>query len=250
MIKFIEKCKSVKSIHTVGDCTLLRGDSIKIMRELIHRGFRAKCVASDPPYLLTSGGGTNQPMAGVFSKDQYDNGGHLVPCDIDWNDFMPLFYEIMTRGHAYVMANNRNVQPMLNAAEKAGFGFHNLLVWDKCTATPNRWYMKNCEFTGLFYKGKAQQINDCGAKACIRYQHTDVSDHPTEKPVSLMRYYIENSTDKGDIVIDPFAGSGTTGVACMQSGRKFLGIEMDESFYNTACKRLTAQNQNLQANLL
>jgi len=149
-----------------------------------------------------------------------------------------------------VMSNNRNIQPMLNAADKAGFGFHNLLVWDKVTATPNRWYMKNCEFTGLFYKGKAKQINNCSSMAGIRYPHKDESDHPTEKPVGLMEYYILNSTQPGDLVIDPFMGSGTTGIAAIKNGRRFIGIELEKEWFDVARKRIEGAMKNAQTRLI
>lgn len=210
----------------------------------------ADCIVCDPPYKLTTGGGRSGDagrMSGIFDLDNYDNGGQIVPCEIDWDDFMgPCFDALRDPGHAYFMANNRNVQPMLNAAEKAGFHFHNLLVWDKITATPNRWYMKNLEFTGFFSKGNAFYINDCSQKQLIRCPQKDESfgdsgkPHPTEKPVSLMKSYIINSTKPGEIVLDPFMGSGSTGVAALQAGRRFIGIEKEEKYFDMAVDRLQA----------
>lgn len=248
--------KAIKTMQQIGDCTLYLGDAQKILPGLIDDGLQADCTCMDPPYLLTSGG--NGPpsnaahirMSGIFRADKYDNGGHLVACDLDWGDFMPLVFAAMGRGHAYVMANNRNVQPMLNAAAAAGFGFHNLLTWDKGTATPNRWYMKNIEFTGMFYKGKARMINDCGSMSGIRMTHTDESNHPTEKPVELMKYYILNSTQPGDTVLDMFMGSGTTGVAAARTGRRFIGIEMDEAHFKTSLARIEKAYEYRQETLL
>lgn len=233
----------------IGDATLYHGDALEIMKALVEAGTRVHMICSDPPYLLTSGG---TPKGGLHERiggDGYNNGGHLVACDLDWNDFMPLFFQMMERGHAYVMANNRNVQLMLNAAEKAGFEFHNLLVWDKITATPNRWYMKNCEFTGLFYKGKAMAINDCSSMSCIRYAHSDDSEHPTEKPAALMEMYIRNSTKPGDVVLDPFMGSGTTGVAAIRAGRKFIGMELEKRWFDTAAHRIEMAGRHLQSDM-
>ena len=252
----------MKSI-IIGDCQLIHGDSIEVMERNSPGAYpeaTIKAIISDPPYKLTSGG-KNGLMGGCLDPDEYDNSGALVDCSIDWPDFMPLMHkalELSGGGHAYIMANNRNVQAMLNAAEAAGFGFHNILVWDKGAGTPNRWYMKNCEFTGLFYAGKAQRINDCGSMQLIRMPQVDASGefaidgkaHPTEKPVALMQHYIENSTQPGDIVLDPFMGSGTTGVAAIRSGRKFIGIEKDAEWFDVACKRLRAAYDNFQPSLL
>lgn len=62
--------------------------------------------------------------------------------------------------------------------------------------------------------------------------------HPTEKPVSLMKWAIEKYTKPGDTVFDPFMGSGTTGVACIKTGRNFVGIEISEGYYKVAEKRI------------
>jgi site-specific DNA-methyltransferase (adenine-specific) len=62
--------------------------------------------------------------------------------------------------------------------------------------------------------------------------------HPTEKPVELMKILIQNSTEGGQIVIDPFMGSGTTGVACKELNRNFIGIEIDEKYYEIAKRRI------------
>jgi site-specific DNA-methyltransferase (adenine-specific) len=221
----------------IGSATLYHGDMREILPTL---GECADLVLTDPPYKLISGGNTTGEMGGCFDKSEYDNSGSLVDCDIDWVDFMHLLYRCQKLGtHAYVMANNRNVQPMLNEAEKAGYDFHNLLVWDKGTATPNRWYMKNLEFIGFFKKGLAKYINDCGAKQLVFVPNENYDGHPTVKPVALMENYILQSTSAGDIVVDPFMGVGSTGIAAMRSGRKFIGIEKSEKWFNLAVKRLS-----------
>lgn len=225
----------------IGNATLYCGDMMAILPTLP----QVDLVCTDPPYLLTSGGNNQEWSIGDGS---YNNNGSIVQCDIHWTDFMPELYNVLKdNSHAYIMCNNRHVQNMLEAADDADFRFHNILVWDKLTATPNRWYMKNCEFTGFFYKGKAKYINNMGDMQLIRCPQENYGTHPTTKPVALMRHYIENSTKAGDIVIDPFMGSGSTGVAAIESGRKFIGIELDEKYFNESCQRL--ENCNKQSQL-
>lgn len=65
--------------------------------------------------------------------------------------------------------------------------------------------------------------------------------HPTPKPVALMMELVEQFTDPGELVVDPFCGSGTTGIACMRLGRRFIGIEKDAQYYDLACRRLEAE---------
>lgn len=220
---------------TIGDCTMYLGDALEIMPLLYGR---ANCVMTDPPYKLTSGGATAGGMHERMGGGEYDNGGSIVDCDLDWTDFMPHVAKLVDRGHVYVMANNRHLANCENAALAAGLRFHNWLIWDKRTAVANRWYMKNAEFCGLFFAGNAMPINNCSCKQLVSMPQVDETSHPTEKPVMLMRYWIENSTRPGDLVIDPFAGTGTTGVACMQGGRRFIGIEKSPKWYEVAVKRL------------
>ena len=226
----------IKKEIIIGDCRLLLGDCLEIMPLLD----KVNCVVTDPPYKLESGGMGGVNLGGKLSleKSNYTNNGLLVSCDLDWCDYMPLISSIVDRGHIYVMCNNRHVKTMLVEAEKSGMKFHNLLVWDKVSPTPNRWYMKGCEFIGFFYKGKAFHINDCGSKQLIRVPLPLDSVHPTVKPVALMEHYIQNSTQIGEVVLDPFMGSGTTGTACAKLGRKFIGIELDEDYFNIACERI------------
>lgn len=66
--------------------------------------------------------------------------------------------------------------------------------------------------------------------------------HPNQKPVSLMEYFIQTYTNPGDTVLDPYMGSGTTGVACARLGRRFIGVEILHDYFDTACKRIDAAN--------
>ncbi len=223
---------------TIGPCTLYHGDAMEILPTL-----KADLIVTDPPYKLTSGGGSprngQSRMSGKFNPKEYNNNGNIVECDIKWSDFMPLLYNTLNEnGHCYVMCNNRNIRAMLNAAHKSGLKFHNMLVWDKGNATPNRWYMKNCEFTGLFYKGRAFYVNDCGAKQLLYVPQEPYGGHPTPKPAMLMRHYIDQSSQPGQTVLDPFMGSCSTGEAAIRAGRKFIGIEKDKKWFDVSCERI------------
>jgi len=225
----------------IGRARLILGDC----RDVLPTLGGVDLVVTDPPYLLTYGG-HHGSFGGKLSVDVYDNKGGIVECATDWPEFMPLIYAALKpNAHAYIMANNRHVQNLLNSADAAGLKFHNLLVWDKGTATANRWYMKNLEFTGFFYKGKAFFINDCGAKQLIRCPNVLNSPHPTEKPAALMAHYISNSTQPDQTVLDPFMGVGSTGVAAIRSDRRFVGCEIEQKYFDIACKRIEgAQRQS------
>ncbi|HGG04779.1 MAG TPA: site-specific DNA-methyltransferase [Aliiroseovarius sp.] len=240
---------------TIGDCRLILGDMRAVLPELREsEGVRAHMVLSDPPYALTSGGNTTGEMGGCFAKGRYDNSGALFDL-VDWSDMAPLIREILRDdADAVIMTSDRELHRAQAAFMGAGFGFHRLLVWDKVTATPNRWYMPNAEFALYLYVGAARRIADCASKSMIRVRQKDVSQwfhgpdvahaarvaHPTEKPVELMRYWLENSTRVGELVVDPFMGAGSTLLAAAATGRCAIGIEKDEKWFNVAVARLQA----------
>jgi DNA modification methylase len=222
----------------IGNATLYLGDAIEVLPTLAP----ADLICTDPPYLVSKGGfAANLQLEGGFGgwmKD-YGNQGDIVDCSIEFADWMPLaFAALNDRAHAYFMTNGRNVRDMQDAGEIAGFRLHTLLVWDKRTALPNKYYQNVTEFALFMFKGKAKTINDPSSKNLVSIFQRDDSPHPTEKPVSLMQYWIGNSTDAGDTVLDPFMGSGTTGVAAAQLNRAFVGIEKDTKWFDIACRRI------------
>ena len=99
--------------------------------------------------------------------------------------------------------------------------------------------MKNIEFILMFRKGKARNINNLGSKTCIEVDNIIGNKvHPTEKPIDLLTILIENSSNAGETVLDNCMGSGTTGVACKNLNRHFIGIEKDEKYFEIAKNRI------------
>lgn len=226
----------MKRVEIIGDATLYLGECRDILPNLSD----ISVVVTDPPYLVTSGGfGEPEGGFGGWIKDSYDNKGKIVACDLDWTDWLPLIPSTLRDvAHVYIFSNDRNLSVARGAAEAAGLKFHRLLIWDKRAALPNRWYQQTCEFVLFMRQGKARMINDPSSKSLQSIFQRDESSHPTEKPVALCALYIKNSSDTGDTVLDPFMGSGTTGVAAIRSGRKFIGCEIDPKYFDIACHRI------------
>jgi len=215
------------------------GDCLDVLPQL--EAGSVGLVVTDPPYKLTSGGLSGVCTGGIFDPSVYDNKGRLfgVPKFSEW---VPAIARAMKpNADFYMMVNDKNMHEALDATEGAGFRLHNIIVWDRGSKTPNRWYMKTCEFILYLWQGRARTINDAGSSAlwsvpCKRGHRL----HPTEKPVELMEFPIENSTVRGQGVLDPFMGSGTTGVACVQTGRRFIGIEIEPKYFDIAVRRIEA----------
>ena len=230
---------------TIGAATQYCGDALEIMPQLQP----VDLVLTDPPYLVSKGGfASNLQLEGGFGgwmKD-YGNQGDIVDCGLSFDDWLPLAFNALgERAQAYFMTNGRNLKDMQTAAERAGFRLHTVLVWDKRTALPNKYYQNVTEFALFMFKGKAFTIADPASKNLVSIFQRDESNHPTEKPVELMSFWLRNSSKFGDLVCDPFMGSGTTGVAAIRAGRSFIGIEKDPAHFATACKRIEdAQRQS------
>ena len=198
---------------------------------------QADLIMTDPPYLLTSGGKSTGEMGGIFAHGRYDNSGALFPI-VPWAEMAPLLWAMCKPdADAIVMTSDREEGDARSALMGVGFQFHRLLVWDKITVTPNRFFMPNCEFGLYLWRGRAQRIVDCSAKQLVRVRQIDETDHPTEKPVALIWHWIRMCS-RGGTVIDPFNWSGSTMVACASLGLPGIGIEVNPAFYEAACARV------------
>lgn len=219
-------------------------------------------IVTDPPYKVTSRGSAGN-SGGMLQKDINKKGQVFAHNNIDCSEYAPEFYRVLKDGsHCYVMTNHINLIHMLNTftdlrtdeeKEKGikpyGFHFIKSLVWDKGNKIMGQYYMSQFEYILFFRKGKGVKINNCGTSdiLCVPNVKTKGEDgknlHDTEKPVELMRILIENSTRGGQVVLDPFMGSGTTGIACVESGRDFIGCEIDTHYFEIAESRIeTAQS--------
>ena len=226
----------------MSNITLKNGDVIDELSVISDNYFDMAVI--DPPYLMnkTTGGISK---TGFVDKWQGNLKGAdkkaSIQNDIKFEEWLPEVYRVMKENsHCYIWTNDKNLADLQRASEKVGFRLHNILIWKKNNCTPNRWYMKNCEFILFLYKGKAKPIKNMGSSQFFEHKNKNGKDkfHPTEKPVDLIKELIVNSSDEGDLVLDCFMGSGSTGVACIETNRKFYGVEIDKKYYNIAIERL------------
>ena len=217
---------------------LKMGDALEILRTIPSESI--DCVVTDPPYKIITGGDSNGKNS-IRPKGILKGNIELMRTVPKFSEWLPEIFRVLKNGtQNYVMVNSCNLLKMANEIEKVGFKIQNFLVWQKNNCTPSQFYMKNCEYTIFFRKGKSKYINDIGGSKTVHSFNNIISNkvHPTEKPIGLMEFYINNSTNENEIVLDPFMGSGTTGVACKNLNRKFIGIEMQEDYFNIASERV------------
>lgn len=201
-------------------------------------------IVTDPPYPTTSRGHAGN-SGGMFQKEINKKGKVFEHNNIDCTEYAPEFYRVLKEGsHCYVMTNHINLIKMLNVFTDCGFHFIKSLIWNKGNKIMGQYYMSQFEYILFFRKGYGKKINNCGTADILSVPNKKTKDangkniHDTEKPVELMKILIENSTQKGDIVLDPFVGVGATALACIESERDYIGIELDENYYNIAKERV------------
>lgn len=223
----------------MNDFTLYNEDCTEVLKQYPDSSF--DLVVTDPPYKTITGGDNNGANsvrpAGMLSGNRrlfsYQN-------TIKFSEWLPEVYRVLKEGtHCYIFTNSLNMKDLLIESENVGFKLHNILVWEKNNCTPSQFYMKNCEYVLFLRKGKAKWINNIGSSKTVHhFDNVRHKEHPTEKPVDLLKFYIANSSHEGDVVLDPFMGCGSTGIACNELNRRFVGIEIDKEYYDKACKKL------------
>ena len=175
------------------------------------------------------------------------------------NDWFPIFpnarfaelfheiYRVLRRDrHFYLFCDPETAFIAAPLAEAAGFKFWKPLIWDKQRIGMGYHYRSRYEFILFFEKGK-RKLHDLGI-ADIISQPRVIKGYPTEKPVEVSEVLIRQSTDPGALVIDPFMGSGSVGVAAIKNGRAFRGADIADSSLTWAEPRLVESGGVLEEN--
>ena len=227
--------------------SLYNTDAIECLKTLDNDS--VDLIVSDPPYRVSQHG--HSGLGGIFKtkvgEDKKLNGKLFEHNEVDVNDYAGELYRVLKPdSHCYIMTNDRNLQNFMNVFTNIGFNFCKLLIWDKQNKITNQYYMNQVEYILFMYKGRNKQINNCGTSNLISVNNVKnkTHNHPTEKPVELMEILIKNSTNEGDLVLDPFVGVGATPVACQNLKRNFIGCEIDKKYYDTTMERLNSGLNN------
>lgn len=224
---------------SINNTRLIKGNCMDILKNI--RDKSIDLVVTDPPYKLVQGGCTNKAVRLKGATD-LQSGSVFTNNSIKFSEWLPEVYRVLKENtHCYIMSNDRNLKELLVESEKVGFKLLNILVWKKTKHSPNRYYLKNAEFIVFLRKGKAININNMGSFQCVEFENVKEKTHPSDKPINMLRSFIENSSKENDLVLDPFMGAGSCGIATLiaKEKRKFIGIELDENFYNVAVNKIS-----------
>lgn len=225
----------------IGDCRLILADC----REVLPTLGKVDAVVTDPPYSISVAGSMQKRRDGSRRLDFFEG-------DDDWTAMTALVVDawrmslalLPVSGSAYAYCGHRQFGPLIDAAEAAGYSTR-FLVWSKPCPPPamkGNGYRAAAELCVYVYgPGRtfsADQTPNVIVADTFRHGQPGKVDHPTQKPLATICPLVETSTVVGDLVLDPFMGSGTTGVACVNLGRAFIGIEREPSYFDIACRRI------------
>ena len=209
-------------IERIGNATLYLADCMDVLPILD----KVDAVITDPPY-------DEKTHSGHLSKvvNRQDLGFDKL---LDFQKFIDICVEKASRWVIMTCATSHVLESM-NREDFIRMG-----IWVKPNGAP--------QFTGdrpgtgwesvaIFHRKGRKKWNGGGHHA-VWITNIESGQHPTQKPIFLFSKFIEQFTDNNNLILDPFMGSGTTGVAAIQMGRKFIGIEREESYFNIACERI------------
>lgn len=161
-------------------------------------------------------------------------------------------------GSIYVFYSKEEILYLKQSIEEFGGYWKSEIIWHKTNPVPNfrkRSYTSSIEAIGYAVKEKGNfKFNFKTQKEMHNFIETGICQgkervgHPTQKPEKIIKHFIEVSTDKDDIVLDPFLGSGTTAVACAKLGRKYIGIEKEEEYVKMANERVNKWRNQTKLN--
>lgn len=218
-------------IENIGLATLYFGDCRDFLPEI-----KADIVITDPPYGISY----------VSSRRKHGKTKMLENDDAAPVDTVQLMANSINSGGCIYLATRHDVYGLWNNAILcSGLTAKTPIYWDKGNHTSGDLtgdYGSRVEIFIFAHKGR-HQLRGKRHSNLWAIPRDPASDHPTPKPVALMQRMINSSTNNGQIVLDPFMGSGSTGVAAVTMGRNFIGIEIDETYFDIACNRIYIAQQ-------
>lgn len=216
---------------------LLNGDCLEVMKQIPNES--VDMVLTDPPYLCDySRHDSKSRFSKKIANDENNSANEGMI-----EKYLQECYRIMKDNTAiYCFCNYKKIDFFKQQIETAGFNLKNIIIWDKQRngmGDLSTTFGYSYEFIIFASKGqpkiRGKRISDVWQFARVKPKE---QEHQNQKPVDLLVQAIEKSTDEGAVIFDGFMGVGSTGVACINTNRDFIGIELDQNYFNIAKKRI------------
>lgn len=235
---------------------LYHGDCMQIIEQLPDNSLDA--IFADPPYFLSNGGISVQSGKQVcVDKGDWDKGGtpeHIYQFNRQWLSLCRP--KLKDNGTIWISGTHHNIFVVQRCLQELGYKILNVITWQKSDPPPNLscryfnfstelviWARKHEKKPHKFNYETMKQLNggsqmtDVWRIPAVGMWEKTCGKHPTQKALRLLYRIVLASTNEGDTILDPFAGSSTTGIAANLLGRKFIGIEQDHSFIELSKRR-------------
>lgn len=231
-------------IFKIGNHVIGYGDSLD--KEFVSKAIgkaKVKIILCDPPYGVAYVE-NKKGFAKLSSDSEKIIANDHIQTEAEYEEFNRKYLDAvipyLTDYNAYYIFNADPMYPSLRSAlKKSGFYYGQMLIWIKNQPVMSRKdYLSMYELIAYGWFGK-HKMERSKSKNVIYYPRPQRSKlHPTQKPIGLLRKIIPDNTKVGDVVYDPFLGSGSTALACEHMARKCIGIEIDEQYVLVTIKRL------------
>lgn len=225
-----------------GNIRLFNTDCLALLKKM-----KDNCidlVITDPPYDIETSGG------GIYTHDDKQ---YVKELDFMKNGFSTEILDelcrVMKKINCYFFCSQKQIIPLLDYFVKEKKCNWNIIDWVKSNPIPacGNKYLTDKEFI-LFFREKGVKVY--GSFETKRTSYTTplnqkdkkIYKHPTVKPLFIVENFVTNSSQEHEIILDPFMGSGTTGVAAKNLNRKFVGIELNEEYFNVSVNRIKENN--------
>ena len=241
---------------TYPDFRILQGDCMERLKEVEDNSIDA--IFADPPYFLSNGGISVQSGKQVcVDKGEWDKGGtpeYIYDFNRRWLELCRP--KLKENGTIWISGTHHNIHVVMRCLQELGYKVLNTITWQKTDPPPNLsckyfnfsteliiWARKHVQKTHKFNYETMKQLNggtqmtDVWRIPAVSRWEKEQGKHPTQKPLRLLYRIILACTHEGDTILDPFAGSCTTGIAANLLGRKFIGIDQSEEFLQLGIRR-------------
>lgn len=243
--------------YTSENFVLGHGDCIELMKKIPSES--VELIITDPPYFLSNNGITCQSGKMVsVNKGEWDKVNSINEVDSFNELWLSECQRILSKnGSIWVFGTNHNIFSVGNIIQKLNFKILNTITWIKTSPPPNLscrmfthstetiiWSKKNSKSKHYFNYSLMKELNGgkqmkdvwtIGRTKKIEKRH---GKHPTQKPEEIIERIVLCSSQKGDVILDMFSGSGTTGVISVRHDRKYIGIEISEEYLQISKKRI------------
>ncbi len=233
--------------------SVLHGDSRTIIKQLPDHSI--DFILTDPPYNLGLHSTGNIPLPGrADMNNDVAEWDKVEFCPEEWaDDFIRV---LKPSGNLFIFTSYNHIGRWYNCLDKR-FDTSNFIVWHKTNPAPKIYkagFLNSCEMIFTCWNkrhtwnfiSQSEMHNFLESPICMPPERLKSPKHPTQKPTSILKKMIRIASNEDDIIFDPFMGVGSVGVAALELGRRYIGVEIDRTYYDAAYNRINHTLQRIQ----